>query len=177
MHLMLGQRATFNRQVTLIQIQGGFRFKYVSLYVCMCVSLSVCMCLYHITRSIINTFAHWFENCKTTELELTRDPSPRIQEPRLVSASGIRKEIYLRRIKRHDTTNLHNIVSNCIITRTSTTIQLNKPTDICMYVCLYACYVFNMYAKFIFYYISLFVVCVTAQFARVVCVNSYFVLR
>lgn len=58
MHLMLGQRATFNRQVTLIQIQGGFRFKYVSLYVYMCVSLSVCMCLYHITRSIINTFAH-----------------------------------------------------------------------------------------------------------------------
>lgn len=46
MHLMLGQRATFNRQVTLIQIQGGFRFKYVRMYVClyvftcMCVSLS-----------------------------------------------------------------------------------------------------------------------------------------
>lgn len=42
MHLMLGQRATFNRQVTLIQIQGGFRFKYVRMYVCMC----LCMCLY-----------------------------------------------------------------------------------------------------------------------------------
>lgn len=59
MHLMLGQRATFNRQVTLIQIQGGFRFKYVCMYVkCVCVCLSVCMCLYHITRSIINTFAY-----------------------------------------------------------------------------------------------------------------------
>lgn len=46
MHLMLGQRATFNRQVTLIQIQGGFRFKYVRmLSVCMCRRVHVCVCV------------------------------------------------------------------------------------------------------------------------------------